>query len=144
MTTDEGQRHVPAAPHSIAETLLDPLGLPGWNPLFRELRGRREPRVGEVYELVLSIGLRGSFSYTSQEANRVGMTWHVPGLREESSWTLRGVAGGTVVTHRLERTGSFAALIGHGIRGVADLRLERLAATLDGAGASTDHFRSTM
>ena len=127
MTTDQGRRHMTASPATIAAPLLRPLGLPAWNPLFSKLIGRREPRIGDEYELVLSVGLRGSFSYSSLDPEAIGITWQVPGMREESVWIIRAVPGGSLVSHRLDRTGPLAHLMGGGIRGVAHLRLERLA-----------------
>ena len=138
MTTDQGRRHVPASPATIAETLLLPLALPAWNPLFSELTGSREPRIGDEYELALTIGLRGSFSYSSLDPERVGMTWQVPGMREESVWIIRAVPGGSLVSHNLERTGPLALIMGGGIRGVAHLRLERLAQVARNAAEPPD------
>ena len=138
MTMDQGRRHMTASPAAIADTLLRPLALPAWNPLFSELTGSREPRIGDEYELVLSVGLRGSFSYSSLDPERVGMTWQVPGMREESVWIIQAEADGCLVTHRLERTGPLAFVMGGGIRGVAHLRLERLARVARNAAEPPD------
>jgi len=139
MTADLGRRHIPAVPGAISATLLRPLALPSWNPLFRELIGRREPRVGERYELALTVGLRGSFAYRSLDPERIAMTWQVPGMREESVWTIQATPGGSLVSHRLERTGPVAIVMAGGIRGVADLRLERLARVADDGLARVRH-----
>lgn len=131
MTVDRGERLLPLPAATITATLLRPIDLPGWNPLFTRLIGDPVPRVGGRYELMLRFGMRGTFAYTEVGPDRIGMTWQVPGLHEDCEWTVRSGAGGTVVTHRLERSGPLSAALGGAIRGVADLRLDRLARVND-------------
>lgn len=129
MTVDRGRRGIPAPPQAIAVQLRRPLDLPGWNPLFASLTGRPDPTVGTRYELTLRLGLRGSFAYSALDDDRIGMTWEVPGLREDCTWGIVAAPdGGSVVTHVVERSGPLAAVLSGATHGIANLRLDRLAA----------------
>lgn len=128
MTVDRGRRRIPAPPQAIAAQLRRPLDLPGWNPLFASLTGGPDPTVGARYELSLRLGLRGSFAYSALDDDRIGMTWEVPGMREHCTWAIAAAPdGGSIVTHVVERSGPLAAVLSGATRGIADLRLDRLA-----------------
>ena len=133
MTVDRGRRRIAAPPQTIAVQLRRPLDLPGWNPLFASLTGGPDPTVGTRYELTLRLGLRGTFAYSALDDDRIGMTWEVPGMREDCTWTIAEAPdGGSSVTHVVERSGPLAAVLSGATRGIADLRLDRLA-TIVGA-----------
>lgn len=128
MTIDRGRRLIPVPPQAIAAQLRRPLDLPGWNPLFASLTGVPDATVGTRYELTLRLGLHGTFAYSALDDDRIGMTWEVPGMREDCTWTIMAAPdGGSIVTHVVERSGPLAAVLSGATRGIADLRLDRLA-----------------
>ena len=134
MTADLAQRRIAAPAGAIAEILASPADLPSWNPLFAHLDGDPEPRVERSYRLTLRLGLSGTFAYTMLDDGIIGMAWKVPGLREACTWTIRAVADhASVVTHSLTRSGPLAVVLGAATAGLADLRLQRLAAVTSGA-----------
>jgi hypothetical protein len=55
------------------------------------------------------------------------MRWDVPGFTETASWQLAQHSNRTEVTHRLPHAGPLATLLSPAYRGVAELRLTRLA-----------------
>jgi hypothetical protein len=79
-------------------------------------------------------GLTGWLEYTRIGRDRIDIAWHVPGFDETGSWTIESSGGGTLVHHRFQHTGPLASALRHAYRGVAALRLQRLARAIDPAG----------
>ena len=98
-----------------------------WNPAFLAIEGPVVPRVDGMYQLTAVRGLRGTFHYPAIGENVIEMSWAVPGLREECSWTLYARANDMVeVSHEVHRTGPLAVALRGALSGLADLRLDRL------------------
>lgn len=117
-----------SAPSSLVHaTLLDPGAFPAWNPAFRTLAGNGPGTLDERYTLTVRPGLTGHFWYETIEADHVVMRWEVPGFAELGTWDLTMDPGGTRVVHRFEHTGLLAAALTPAFKGVAQLRLDRLA-----------------
>jgi hypothetical protein len=111
----------------VRDILVQPLAMPQWNPAFRVVEGPAEGLVGVKYALKTVQGLSGSLWYTKVTSDRVEMSWTVPGFSEHGTWELHEAMYGTSVIHRFEHSGPLAALLRAAYRGVADLRLQRLA-----------------
>jgi hypothetical protein len=109
---------------SPATALLAPLDLPSWNEAFLSIEGPKTPVVGQRYRLRVRPGLSGWLEYTSISPERIEMTWQVPGFREQGVWLIDR----DMVTHSFEHTGALAAVLRSAYRGIAAVRLERLAA----------------
>ena len=107
--------------------LLDPQAFADWNPAFVSISGGTTATVGERYPITVRPGLSGTFAYTEISDLRIGTTWSVPGFREDGTWNLQPRSSETLLTHRFEHTGPLAALLERAYRGVAALRLDRLA-----------------
>jgi hypothetical protein len=133
VTVERATRTVRADSARIRELLSRPLELPDWNPAFIDIAGRPTAGEHETYELVARGGLRGTFRYTAILDDRVDMRWEVPGLRETSTWILSPVPGGTQVVHEFEQNGPLAFALRRATRGVATLRLARLADVVETA-----------
>lgn len=129
MTSDRSRRTIGAPAAAIRSILTRPLELPSWNPLFARLGGQVEPDLDRQYGLTLRAGLRGTFAYTMIDPETIGMAWEVAGLQEACRWDIRAVAPVvSIVTHTVSRSGPLASVFGGATRGLADLRLDRLAA----------------
>jgi hypothetical protein len=87
----------------------------------------------EEYRLTVRPGLPGTFTYTVIEPSRIGMRWHVPGFTEFGRWSFRARDYGTEVEHGSGHHGSLAATLAPAYRGVARLRLTRLAERFSGS-----------
>ncbi|MBF6297758.1 SRPBCC family protein [Nocardia amamiensis] len=116
----------------VRAVLLDPLSLVDWNPAFLEISGRPVPVVDEEYRLTVRPGLSGTLTYTAIESSRIVMRWHVPGFTEIGHWSIRSRDSGTEVEHDFGQRGPLAATLAPAYRGVARLRLTRLAERLAG------------
>jgi hypothetical protein len=127
MSAERGVRLVAAPRDHVHTVLLEPLAMPQWNPAFRAVVGPREPSVGVSYALRTVQGLSGSLRYDRISEDRIEMSWTVPGFTEHGSWELHDAVGGTWVAHAFTHSGPVAALLRPAYRGVAHLRLERLA-----------------
>lgn len=131
MTAHLDQRRIAAPAAVVSRVIASPLDLPSWNPLFARLDGHPEPRVDRPYRLMLRFGLSGTFAYTVLDDGIVGMTWEVPGLHEECTWTIRPEGDrSSIVTHSLSRSGRLATILSNATEGLAGLRLERLASVI--------------
>lgn len=108
---------------SAVDVLLDPLALPAWNEAFLSIDGPETPEVGQRYQLRVRPGLTGWLEYTAITADRIEITWQVPGFREYGVWLLEDHG---LVTHSFEHTGPLAAVLRSAYRGIAAVRLERL------------------
>jgi hypothetical protein len=127
MNEQMASTRVRATPETVRRILLQPLAFPDWNPAFLSMQGPPKAIVGQTYSMRARPGLAGTFEYTRIEDALIGISWQVPGLREVGSWQVRSDDAGTVVTHEFSQQGSLARLLSGAFRGVADLRLERLA-----------------
>lgn len=121
---EQAVSHIPADPAAIRHALLDPLSLPEWNEAFVAITGPDDPAVGVRYELKVRPGLSGHLEYTAIEADRVELSWQVPGFHETGSWVL---GADSTVTHSFEQSGPLAAVLRPAYRGIAAVRLDRLA-----------------
>lgn len=127
--TEHAERLLSASPHEIRAVLLDPLRLPDWNPAFATISGPAEAGIGRDYRITAR-GLPGEFSYTAIEPLTVGWTWRVPGFVEVGTWTMTANGSSTSVRHEFVHSGPLATVLRRAYRGVADLRLDRLATRL--------------
>jgi uncharacterized protein YndB with AHSA1/START domain len=133
VTVERATRVVRVDAARVRELLSRPLELPDWNPAFTRLTGPSAAVQDHAYELVARGGLRGTFAYTAILEHRVDMRWEVPGMRETATWTLEPVLGGTRVTHEFTQAGPLAVALRRAMRGVATLRLDRLADVVETA-----------
>jgi hypothetical protein len=108
---------------SPTEVLLDPLALPLWNEAFLRIDGPAVPEVGTRYALRVRPGVSGWLEYTAIGPDRVEITWQVPGFHERGLWMFTE----GLVTHSFEHTGPLAAVLRPAYRGIAAVRLGRLA-----------------
>ncbi|MFC9687390.1 SRPBCC family protein [Kribbella sp. NPDC056951] len=115
---------IPARPTAIRHLLLDALTLPEWNEAFLAIDGPPAAAEGSHYELRVRPGLSGELHYTAVEADRIEITWQVPGFREVGSWT---IGPDSQVTHTFEQTGPLATVLRPAYRNIATIRLARLA-----------------
>jgi hypothetical protein len=120
---EQASLNLPATPALIRGVLLDAQALPEWNEAILSLDGPAEPVVRQRYRIRVRPGLNGWLKYTDISANRVEITWQVPGFHEIGVWTIND----SVVTHSFEHTGPLAALLRSAYRGIAAVRLQRLA-----------------
>jgi hypothetical protein len=126
MSYQHAEHVVTTEPDAVRRVLLDPLALPEWNPAFHRVDGPAQVTAGAEYHIRVRPGLAGTLTYTRIDANRIDMTWQVPGFRETGRWTLQSHATGTSVRHEFEHEGALATVLQHAYRGVAELRLQRL------------------
>lgn len=121
---EQAVSHLPADPTAIRHALLDALSLPEWNEAFLAIDGPDEPAVGIRYALRVRPGLSGHLEYTAIEPDRIEISWQVPGFHETGSWIL---GPDDQVTHSFEQAGPLAAVLRPAYRGIASVRLGRLA-----------------
>jgi hypothetical protein len=124
---EQASSTIQATSAEIRHTLLSPLALPEWNEAFLSIEGPAEPSTGERYSLRVRPGWSGWLGYTAIEADRIELTWQVPGFHETGSWTIVPGGQSTLVRHSFEHAGPLAAVLRHAYRGVAAIRLQRLA-----------------
>jgi len=115
---------IPADQAAIRQALLDVLALPSWNEAFLSIEGPEQPAVGVRYALRVRPGLSGHLEYTAIEPDRIEITWQVPGFHETGTWIL---GPDQQVTHSFTQTGPLAAVLRSAYRGIAAVRLDRLA-----------------
>ncbi|TCC52553.1 hypothetical protein E0H75_01960 [Kribbella capetownensis] len=115
---------IPADRDTIRAVLLDVLALPEWNEAFVSLSGPAVPTVGTPYTLQVRPGLSGRLEYAAIEPDRIEIHWQVPGFRESGIWT---IADSGQVTHTFTQSGPLAAVLKPAYRGIAHVRLNRLA-----------------
>lgn len=127
MTSQEATRLVNAPPSTVRRALLDTRALPDWNPAFHSIDGPAGAAVGVRYPITVRGGLRGHWEYTLITDHRVEAAWQVPGFGETGVWRLEKRPTGTMVTHSFEHRGGLARILSNAYRGVAELRLDRLA-----------------
>jgi hypothetical protein len=112
---------------AVRHVLLRPLEFPDWNPAFRTLTGPPAATLGVRYVLTVRPGLSGEFWYAAITGNHIETRWDVPGMAEVGTWDLHENGAHALVTHAFEHTGPLAKLLSSAFRGVAELRLARLA-----------------
>lgn len=126
-TTEHATLLIKASPQHVRDVLLDPLALPAWNPAFNSIDGPSKATTGYAYRISVRQGLSGHFTYDKIDPNLIRTTWHVLGFTETGTWLLREHNGNTVIDHDFTHTCPLAALLSRAYRGVAELRLQRLA-----------------
>ena len=127
MNEQSAKRYVHASPERVRTILLRPLSYPDWNPAFLSMRGPAPVIVGQAYEIRTRGGLAGTFTYTKIEDDLIEATWQVPGLRETGTWHMQATSTGTIVVHEFSQQGVLARALSAAFRGVAELRVGRLA-----------------
>jgi hypothetical protein len=113
-----------ASPAAIRHVLLDALALPEWNEAFLAIDGPAEAELGSSYALRVRPGFAGELQYTVVEADRIEISWQVPGFREVGVWT---IGPDSRVTHTFEQSGPLATVLRPAYRNIATIRLARLA-----------------
>ena len=131
MSTEHAMLPVPATAVDVHRILLDPRALPDWNPAFNAVVGPPTPQPGVSYAIRVRPGLTGTLEYTTITPHLVEITWQVPGFRETGSWTVEQQGASTVVSHEFRHSGPLASALRRNYRGVAALRLQRLAQRLE-------------
>jgi hypothetical protein len=114
---------IPAGPTAIRHLLLDALALPEWNEAFLDIEGPPAAAEGTRYALRVRPGLSGELLYTAVEADRIEITWQVPGFCEVGTWA---IGPDSQVTHTFEQTGPLATVLRPAYRNIATIRLARL------------------
>jgi hypothetical protein len=130
MMSDSATIRTPASAQEVRAILLDPAGMPGWNPALLSLTGASGPaQVGLRYPVVLRGGFRGHMLYRAVEAARIEIDYTFPILGwEHGAWELTNLPdGGTQVVHTFRHPGIVGRLTAGMFRGVAALRVGRLA-----------------
>jgi hypothetical protein len=127
VTAQRALLSIPAPVQAIRHVLLRPLEFPDWNPAFRTLTGPPAATLGVRYPTAVRPGLSGQFWYTAITENHIETRWEMPAMAEVGTWDLHQHGALTPVTHALEHTGPLAKLLSGAFRGIADLRLARLA-----------------
>ncbi|MGH8938034.1 MAG: hypothetical protein ACRDV2_01655 [Actinomycetes bacterium] len=117
---------------AVRHVLLRPLAFPDWNPAFRTLTGPPAATLGVGYPMTVRPGLSGEFWYAAITGNHIETRREVPAMAEVGTWDLYQQGARTLVTHAFEHSGPLAKLLSGAFRGVAEVRLTRLA---DRAGA---------
>jgi uncharacterized protein YndB with AHSA1/START domain len=137
MSAQNATSVIRAAPTEVRRLLLDPLALPSWNPAFHSVDGPPDAAPGTRYAIRVRPGLTGSLEYTRVGLDRIDMAWDVPGFHETGWWTIQPDDAGTLVHHRFQHTGRLASALRRAYRGVAPLRLQRLARAVEHADSRT-------
>lgn len=127
MSCQHAELAIPATPDEVRRVLLDPLALPAWNPAFHSVAGPLQAAIGVQYRIRVRPGLTGVAEYTEISPNRIGLAWNVPGFHEVGSWTFEPRGAGTLARHEFQQSGPLATALRPAYRGVAGLRLQRLA-----------------
>lgn len=127
MNAQQAELTIAAPLPAVRHVLLRPLEFPEWNPAFSRLTGPSRATVGVRHPLTVRPGLSGEFWYAAITETHIEARWTVPGMAEVGTWDLHEHGGHAVVIHAFEHTGPLATLLSRGFRGVAELRLARLA-----------------
>lgn len=127
MTTQQAEMTIAAPAADIHRVLTEALALPDWNPAITAITGPTRPEAGVEYAIRVRPGLTGTLKYTTITPDRIDIDWQVPGFSEQSSWTLEPTDASTRAHHEFSHTGPLAAALRSAYRGVAGLRLQRLA-----------------
>lgn len=127
MTTQQSTMTMTASADEIRRVLLTPLELADWNPAFTSIAGPPTAEAGTPYPIRVRPGFNGTLTYTAITPDRIDVDWQVPGLREQGTWTLTDAGATTVVQHSFTQSGPLSVALRNAFRGVADLRLQRLA-----------------
>jgi uncharacterized protein YndB with AHSA1/START domain len=139
MTSQRATRLINAPLSQVRDALLDPRALPEWNPAFRTVAGPVGAATGVSYPITVRGGLTGAWQYATIEDQRIDTTWRVPGFHENGTWRFERHGPDTLVTHEFRHEGPLARLLSNAYRGVAELRLDRLAQRAAGRRRSPNH-----
>lgn len=121
---------VPQSPAAVLAVLRDGDHLAEWNPAFTSSSGATDAVDGSQVRITVR-GLPGTLRYDHVSRDRVAMSIWIPGLSETGNWWLEQVPSGTRATHEFLQTGALARLLEPATRGVANLRVDRLARRLE-------------
>lgn len=114
---------------SICYQILDAHNLPAWNPAISSVEASD---CTGVFLISVRGLLKGTLTYAQPNPRTINMSMSLPGLTEESTFTLSPQPGGTRVTHTISQWGLLAAIIGRTeVSLVPAKRLARLARYLD-------------
>ncbi|WP_200207716.1 SRPBCC family protein [Micromonospora coerulea] len=128
MSTQQATRIIDETSARVREILLDAARLPDWNSAFLSIEDPGGTAADREFAIVVRPGLRGTWRYTVIEDERIDTAWKVPGFAETGTWQLRPHSTGrTLVTHGFEHRGPLARVLANAYRGVAEVRLDRLA-----------------
>jgi hypothetical protein len=127
MTTQHSTMTMTASADELRRVLLTPLELADWNPAFTAISGPATPEVGTPYKIRVRPGFDGTLMYSAITPDRIDIDWQIPGLREKGTWTLTAAGAATMVEHGFTQSGPLSVALRNAFRGVADLRLQRLA-----------------
>lgn len=136
MTAQRATRLINAPVPQIRNALLDPRALPEWNPAFHTVDGPARATTGVSYPITVRGGLTGSWQYATIEDQRIDTTWRIPGFHETGTWRFEPRGQDTLVIHEFHHQGPLARLLSNAYRGVAELRLDRLAQRASGSAVN--------
>jgi hypothetical protein len=126
-TTQHSEITITASAEAIRRVLLTPSEFADWNPAFTSITGPDTAEVGTPYPIRVRPGFNGTLTYSGITPDRIDIDWQIPGLHEKGTWTLTSDGAATVVRHGFSQSGPLAVALRNAFRGVADLRLQRLA-----------------
>jgi hypothetical protein len=125
---DRAVRDIPARPESIRAVLLNPVGMPGWNPALLSVAGSGPAVVGHRYPIVLRPGIRGHMIYRAVTEERIDIDFDIVIGRERGWWELteQPDKASTLVCHAFVHPGLLGRIMAGAFSGVAELRVGRL------------------
>jgi hypothetical protein len=137
MMTDTATAAIRASTREISAILLDATAMADWNPALLSVGGPPGPaEVGLLYPVVLRPGFHGHMVYRTVEAGRIDIDYRFPVLGlEQGTWRLESRGGSesaTRVVHTFTHPGFVGKLTAGIFRGVAELRVARLAERAEG------------
>lgn len=127
MNEQSAVRRIQAPLGRVHTVLTTPAALPDWNPAIHTLTGQGPAEIGRRYPISARGGLSGHLAYAEIEPDRIHTRITVQGLQEDGYWKLVSDGSSTVVEHGFRHRGPLARLLTAAFRGVADMRLDRLA-----------------
>lgn len=139
MMTDSATAVIQASTGEISAILLDATAMADWNPALLSVGGPAGPaEVGRRYPVELRGGFHGHMVYRAVEAGRIDIDYRFPLLGlEQGTWRLDIRSGdngepATRVVHTFTHPGLVGRLTAGIFRGVAELRVARLAGRAEG------------
>lgn len=127
MNEQHATRRIASPAGKLHAILTRPAALPDWNPAVHSLAGNGQAQTGQRYRITARGGLSGYLDYPAIRADRVEIHIKVHGLEEHGFWQLSPQGAATLVEHGFHHLGPLAMLLSAAYRGVAELRLDRLA-----------------
>lgn len=124
-------------PYIIRQVLLNIDNLAAWNPAFSHV----EPAEPDgTHPITIHNLLKGKLTHAQPTPNVVRFQIKIPGLTEESTFTLSPNTHGTKVTHTINQRGFLTTIIGnHEASLVPHKRLTRLTHTLNATHNTFPH-----